>query len=51
MPVPGTARMHRLERNIGAACVGLTEGDLREIDEVVAGVTVRGERCPPFLAQ
>jgi len=49
VPIPGTTRMHRLEENIGAADVDLTANDLREIDDVLAGVTVRGERYPPFL--
>ena len=50
VPIPGTTKLHRLEENIGAAAVELTAGDLREIDDVLAGVTVRGERYPPFLA-
>ena len=42
--------MHRMEENVGAEAVELMEGDLHEIDDVLAGVTVRGERYPPFLA-
>jgi aryl-alcohol dehydrogenase-like predicted oxidoreductase len=49
VPIPGTTRRDRLEENIGAADVELTAGDLREIHDVLAGVTVRGERYPPFL--
>jgi aryl-alcohol dehydrogenase-like predicted oxidoreductase len=50
VPIPGTTRRHRLEENIAAADVALTQSDLREIDDILAGVTVRGERYPPFLA-
>src|ERR1051326_4442054 len=31
VPIPGTTKLDRLEENIGAAAVGLTPGDLREI--------------------
>ena len=50
VPIPGTTRMHRMDENIGAADFALTAGDLREIDDALAGVSVRGERYPPFLA-
>ncbi len=33
VPIPGTTKLHRLEENIAAADVGLSEDDLREIDE------------------
>ena len=39
-----------MEENLGAADVELTQGDLREIEDALAGMTVRGERYPPFLA-
>src|SRR4051812_48397163 len=32
-PIPGTTKLHRLEENIGAADVQLSEADLREIQE------------------
>jgi aryl-alcohol dehydrogenase-like predicted oxidoreductase len=48
--IPGTTRLHRLRENIGAADFELTAGDVGEIDDVLAGVTVQGERYPPFLA-
>ena len=33
VPIPGTTKLHRLQENVGAAAVELTEGDLRDIDE------------------
>jgi aryl-alcohol dehydrogenase-like predicted oxidoreductase len=42
VPIPGTRRIERLEENIGAADVLLTDDDLRQIDETMPQVT--GER-------
>ena len=43
VPIPGTTKLHRLEENLGAVNVGLTEDDLREID--AASSLARGARC------
>src|SRR5208283_3807280 len=37
-PIPGTTKLERLEENIGAAGVGLTADDLREIDSAAATI-------------
>ena len=50
VPIPGTTKLQRLEENIGAASVTLTADDQREIAEVLAEITVQGERYPPNLA-
>jgi aryl-alcohol dehydrogenase-like predicted oxidoreductase len=42
VPIPGTTKVHRLEENVGAAAVALTDEDLREIDE--AQIEARGHR-------
>ena len=42
VPIPGTTKVHRLEENLGAADVELTEDDLREIE--AAQLEVRGAR-------
>jgi aryl-alcohol dehydrogenase-like predicted oxidoreductase len=34
-PIPGTTKLHRLEENLAAADLELTEDDLREIDEAL----------------
>jgi aryl-alcohol dehydrogenase-like predicted oxidoreductase len=39
-----TGKIERLEENIGAAQVDLTEGDLREIDSAISTITVLGDR-------
>jgi aryl-alcohol dehydrogenase-like predicted oxidoreductase len=48
-PIPGTTKLHRLEENIGAASITLSEGDLREIETALSGIAVQGDRYPPNL--
>jgi aryl-alcohol dehydrogenase-like predicted oxidoreductase len=47
VPIPGTTRLHRLEENIGAVEVDLTQDELREIDTATANIQVEGERYSP----
>jgi aryl-alcohol dehydrogenase-like predicted oxidoreductase len=47
VPIPGTTKLHRLEENIGAAAVELTEADLREIDEGASQIQPEGDRYAP----
>jgi aryl-alcohol dehydrogenase-like predicted oxidoreductase len=49
VPIPGTTKAHRLEENLGAAAVELTEGDLARIAEILSSVTVQGDRYPAHL--
>jgi aryl-alcohol dehydrogenase-like predicted oxidoreductase len=35
VPIPGTTKLHRLEENIAAADVELTQDDVREIAEAL----------------
>jgi aryl-alcohol dehydrogenase-like predicted oxidoreductase len=51
VPIPGTAKLERLEENIGAAGVELTRDDLRELDAATAKITVFGDRYPVALEQ
>ena len=44
VPIPGTTKRHRLEENVGAAAVELSEVDLGEIEAAVAHVPVQGAR-------
>lgn len=44
VPIPGTRKLHRLEENLAAANVDLTAEDLREIQQALSKITVRGER-------
>jgi aryl-alcohol dehydrogenase-like predicted oxidoreductase len=47
VPIPGTTKLHRLEENIGAADILLTETDLSEIQEAVSKIQIVGERYAP----
>ena len=47
VPIPGTTKLHRLEENLGAAGIELTQGDLREIAEAAANLEAEGERYAP----
>jgi aryl-alcohol dehydrogenase-like predicted oxidoreductase len=47
VPIPGTTKLHRLEENIAAAEVELTEDDLSELDDGAAQITPQGRRYAP----
>jgi len=51
VPIPGTTKVHRLEENLGAANVELSERDLREITVAVSKIAVQGDRYPAHLQQ
>ena len=47
VPIPGTTKLQRLEENIGAARLALSQDDLREIDEAASHIEAQGERYAP----
>jgi aryl-alcohol dehydrogenase-like predicted oxidoreductase len=47
VPIPGTTKLHRLEENIGASAVHLTDADLRQIETAAAQIETVGERYAP----
>ena len=49
VPIPGTTKLHRLEENIGAAEIALTDADLAGIEAVLADIQVQGDRYPAIL--
>jgi aryl-alcohol dehydrogenase-like predicted oxidoreductase len=51
VPIPGTTKLSRLDENLGATAIDLTEADLRDIDAAAARITVQGERYPEHLAR
>lgn len=46
VPIPGTTKLHRLEENLGALEVELTESDLAHINTLLAKIVVQGDRLP-----
>jgi aryl-alcohol dehydrogenase-like predicted oxidoreductase len=47
VPIPGTTKLHRLEENIGAADVQLTDNDLRQINDAASQIQAEGDRYAP----
>lgn len=51
VPIPGTTKLHRLEENLGAVDIVLTEDDLAEIEKAAAAIEIAGKRYPDHLLQ
>jgi aryl-alcohol dehydrogenase-like predicted oxidoreductase len=49
VPIPGTTKRHRLEENIGAADVDLTQEDLADIERAASSIAIQGARYPEQL--
>ena len=50
MPIPGTTKLHRLQKNLAAADVVLTVAELHQIEVELARIEVVGDRYPTQLA-
>ena len=46
MPIRGTTKLHRLEENIGAVSIQLSQSDLGELDNAASQIAVVGARYP-----
>ncbi|MCC6691456.1 MAG: aldo/keto reductase [Bacteroidia bacterium] len=44
VPIPGTTKIHRLEENVGATSISLSANDLKEINDAIAKIEVKGNR-------
>ena len=51
VPIPGTTKLKRLEENIAATEIELTQEDLREIENSTSKIDVQGARYPEHLEQ
>ncbi|ALN83714.1 aldo/keto reductase family protein [Lysobacter capsici] len=49
VPIPGTTKIHRLEENLAADALALSDTDISQIDHAVEKVKVKGDRYPPAL--
>lgn len=49
VPIPGTTKLHRLDENLGAATVELSESDLQLIAQALSAVQIHGDRYPAAL--
>ncbi|WP_029074055.1 aldo/keto reductase [Kaistia adipata] len=50
VPIPGTTKLHRLDENLGAAAIELSEADLQAIEAAIAPIDIQGERYSPAQA-
>ena len=48
-PIPGTSKLHRLQENVGAINVSLTNNELAQINTALAAIQIVGERYPTQL--
>ena len=44
VPIPGTTKLYRLEENLGAVNVELTQEDLRQLDQLTSQIQIQGNR-------
>ena len=49
VPIPGTTKLHRLEENLGALAVTLTDDDRHKLATLLEEVKIEGDRYPPAL--
>jgi aryl-alcohol dehydrogenase-like predicted oxidoreductase len=47
VPIPGTTKLHRLEENIGATEIVLTDAELRTIEDAASRIEISGDRYAP----
>jgi aryl-alcohol dehydrogenase-like predicted oxidoreductase len=48
-PIPGTTKLSRLEENLGAASIALTNEDLNQINDAASKIQIEGNRYPEAL--
>jgi aryl-alcohol dehydrogenase-like predicted oxidoreductase len=51
VPIPGTSKLHRLQENIGATNVLLSNNDLNNINAALANIKIVGERYPTQIRE
>ncbi len=49
VPIPGTRKLERLDENIGATAVTLSDEDLRDIETAASRISAQGARYPETL--
>ena len=49
-PIPGTTKLHRLEENLAAADVALSNTDMQHIQAALDAIAIEGARYPAALA-
>lgn len=49
VPIPGTSKLHRLQENISATGISLSNEELKEINSALATIKIVGERYPAHM--
>jgi aryl-alcohol dehydrogenase-like predicted oxidoreductase len=49
VPIPGTTKLHRLEENLGAVNIQLSDDDIRQLENAASKIPVQGARYPEEL--
>jgi aryl-alcohol dehydrogenase-like predicted oxidoreductase len=49
VPIPGTTKRHRLEENVRAVDVELTQADIADIETAASQIAIRGARYPEAM--
>ena len=49
VPIPGTTNVAHLEENVAAASITFTAAELRELDNALAAIPIRGARLSPAM--
>jgi aryl-alcohol dehydrogenase-like predicted oxidoreductase len=49
VPIPGTTKLPRLEENLGAVSIELTQDELDQIKKAASEITIEGNRYPPQM--
>ena len=49
VPIPGTTKLHRLDENIGATDITLSEDEVAQLTALSSTMAIEGRRYPDFL--
>lgn len=51
VPIPGTRSLERLKENVASADIILSEEELKDINEAISQIVIKGDRYPKQLAE
>lgn len=51
VPIPGTTKVNRLQENLGAEAISLSDDDLMEIENAFSEIQIQGARYPQHLQE
>lgn len=51
VPIPGMRKLERIDENLGAAEIELSDGDMRRLEDALAQITIHGNRTDEDIAK